>query len=187
MNNVIPAVTLAEGIILSAKQEATLNTAVAGIETSESHKEFLKVFHTGQFSNHRADLEYIELPEYACGSTEYYENLVEHNFRRPIGSMMRTVTPGDNNRRMIIIVGHTGNLVLFERHSGGKSGIVTHNVPDEYRHFIDGGALRPADVTRLTGGLFADNIVVAMTKLFKNFIATDFTGDKITRAGRDEE
>lgn len=186
MNAITSAANVAQGIVLSAKQEATLNAVVAGMETTEAHMEFLKTFHVGQFSKHRDALEYIELPASAMGSTEYYEGLVNHNFRRPIGTMMRTVTPGDNNRRMIIIVGHTGNLVLFERHTGGKGGIVTHNVPDDYRHFVDGGALRPNDVTRLTGGPFGENIVVTMTALFKNFIDTDFSGDRITRKGEEE-
>ena len=186
MNAVTSAVKLAEGIVLNAKQEATLTNSVNDLDTTDSHIEFLKAFHRAQFNKHRENYEYVELPAFACGSTGYYENLVFHNFRRPIGTMLRTVTPGDNNRRMLIIVGHTGNLVLFERYTDGLNGVVTHNVPDEYRHFIDGGALKSNDVLRLTGGAFDENIVVKMTSLFKNFIDTDFSGDRITRNGEEE-
>lgn len=166
-----------------SKAQATLEMNPHSIESvTPAHKAFLKVFYRAAWAKHKEDLPVIELPEAVCGNTGYYEKLVKHNFRLPVGSMVRAVTPGENNRRMIIIVGQTGNLVIFERYTAGANGVLVRNIPNEYIPFVGGSALSEDDINRVTGGNFAENIVENMMYLFNAATTVDFSGDRITNS-----
>jgi hypothetical protein len=61
--------------------------------------------------------------------TGYFDHLVHHDTGLKVGDRFKMLTPMPNNRKIVGIVTPVGNVVFFERMTGGDGGIITKNVP----------------------------------------------------------
>jgi hypothetical protein len=167
----------------NAVQNATLEAGSIAFDPKKDQPAgygiFLNVFYLAEHRKHADNLPCIEILEGDMEHNDYYGPLTRRNLRLKVGTLVRAVSPGKNNRRMLILAGHTGNLVLFERYTGGDKGVLVMNVPREYTHLFGGSASTEHDVQLMTGGLWGTNVVQIMTDVMRTFITTDFSGDQI--------
>lgn len=69
------------------------------------------------------------------------------------GTIVKFVTPQPNNRRGIILSTMFGNVVVFERFTGGQNGVVVANAPDVLRRcmLVPSGAWSYDEVNEVFG------------------------------------
>lgn len=119
---------------------------IAEVAGSATHAVFLKRFY--------ATTEEFEVIASDSNGTGYYDGLVLRNLRKPIGTMLRAITPGENNRRMLVVVTPVGNLVIFERFTGGDKGVVVTNMPTMLRLILVSGTVSLEQLRYMIGDEF---------------------------------
>lgn len=92
-----------------------------------------------------------------ASATGYYDNAVDggDHPRLAAGQVVRALSPLPNDRRLIIVGTCFGNVVLFERFTGGKSGVITKNWSTHFSRamgsMFGSGAMSHDDIVKLAG------------------------------------
>lgn len=98
--------------------------------------------------------------------TGYMDGLTTAKLDLPAGAMVRMRTSMPNNRRVLVIVTQMGNVVIFERYSGGEKGVLVMQSTQTVENIV--GNTRPihneVDLARLTGGQWNKNIGEALAE-----------------------
>lgn len=85
---------------------------------------------------------FIEFDESWNNGTGYFNELAEIGFHKQgglkIGQLVFTFDP-ETNRRIVVIVGRYGNVVLFDRYSNGHDAAIAGNNESIYRWFVPTG------------------------------------------------
>lgn len=105
------------------------------------------------FNTNYDQLEQIPFnPEWANG-TDYYDGAVlgEDAPKVAVGEMVASRSPEPNNRRIIIVGTPLGNLVVFERYTGGQHGVFVFNCSTAFQRLIG---------SRVENSLTADNMTL---------------------------
>jgi len=91
---------------------------------------------------------WIEFDQSFHNGTGYFNNLAHikffENLNVPLGQVILTFS--NDRRRIMIIVGRKGNIVIFDRYTEGEGDVFVTNSDDAYRRMLP------------TGSLSADNI-----------------------------
>lgn len=139
---------------------------------NETHRTFLSRFYE------IAD-EFEVVAEDSNG-TGYYDGLVLRSLRKPVGSILRAITPGANNRRMLVVVTPVGNVVIFERFTGGDKGVLVSNVPLTLRHMLNDGSVKLDMLNVALGGEYGTpNIGLALSYILEAARDIDFNADRL--------
>lgn len=137
--------------------------------TSEVHRKFLEIFYSTSIYGSRMleALETFELLESDCNGTGYYDHLVKRDLGHPVGTVLRAMSPGENNRRILVVVTPVGNVVVFERYSAGARGVLVSNLPDELRGLVGSAPVSEDDFNRIVTSIRDTNIGFAVEQLVK--------------------
>lgn len=96
--------------------------------------------------------------------TGYMNGLTTAKLDLPAGAMVRMRTSMPNNRRVLVIVTQMGNVVIFERYTGGgEDGDLVVQSTQTVENIIGNGLItNERELTRLTGGQWNKNIGEAL-------------------------
>lgn len=96
-------------------------------------------------------------PKWANG-TGYYDHAVKGEEAPALqpGDIVKTMSEGDNRRRIVIIGTPMGNLVMFDRYTDGARGIVVKNAPEDLCKLVGGlsSNLSEDTIDHLVGGMW---------------------------------
>lgn len=139
---------------------------VRDMAKSEAHRAFLEIFYMEAFRSRAVALPVVDLSDSDNNGTGYLDGLVKRALGHPAGTILRAWTGDTNNRRVLILVTALGNVVFFERYTGGDRGIVVSNAPDALRHFVPSGAATADNIAMVFGQLGGMNLVEALDFTF---------------------
>lgn len=97
-------------------------------------------------------------PEWANG-TGYYDHAVRGSHAPHLlpGQLVRAYST--NNRRLLLIGTPIGNVIIFDRYSGGQDNIFVANMPREVEHLLlQSNSISDDGMVRLLGVIPSDNI-----------------------------
>lgn len=87
------------------------------------------------------------------GATGYMEHMAEIDLELEVGTVFKAHTGSVNNRKIVGIVTPVGNVVFFERYTGGTDGVVVVNAPYAMSGMIESGAQTWSTMDHLFGGV----------------------------------
>jgi len=89
--------------------------------------------------------------------TGYFDKAVHVSLAH--GTLAKSFTAGQNNRKLILIGTMFGTIVLFERYTDGNNGVIVSNVPGEIRQMqlIPSGRIGADQILEITGVMVIDD------------------------------
>lgn len=103
----------------------------------------------------------IEYKEEFRGSTGYFEPMMSMALGLPMGTRFRFNTGPGNNRRVVGIVTPVGNVIFFDRFTGGENEVVVQNVPAPLSGLYPSGAVTFESIHQAMGGKDGYGVSVA--------------------------
>lgn len=109
-------------------------------------------FLTSLFEENTRKIVDIEYKEEFRGSTGYFEPMMSMALGLPMGTRFRFNTGPGNNRRVVGIVTPVGNVIFFDRFTGGENEVVVQNVPAPLSGLYPTGAVTFESIHQAMGG-----------------------------------
>ena len=105
-----------------------------------------------------------------CGSTGYFEQYVRAPaFQKVVGAVSAHLD--QHGRPVLMVTTPFGNVVLFKRYTDEENFVITTNLPDELRTWVESGNLSCKEdvVYLILGSLPTNNIGYSLSDLRESF------------------